>query len=101
MVDDPAAARCSFGTDASKDSLYIFVDHSPTHQGVRCESALVTALMTAGLSVCCVLPLRVRSLARGGRDSAARRAQVVFGTRLCRQRDGRDIAAAPYPVGRQ
>jgi transposase len=92
MADSPAAVRCSVGIDVSKDSLDIFIDSSaeeyraanragditalverlkeavPDYIVVEAsggfESALVTALATAGLPVCRVSPQRVRSFAR-------------------------------------
>lgn len=92
MADNSVVVRCSVGIDVSKDSLDIFIDSSAEVLQVRnqaddiaalverlrssapdyiiveasggFESALVTALATAGLPVCRVSPQRVRSFAR-------------------------------------
>jgi transposase len=92
MTDNSQAVRCSVGIDVSKDSLDIFIDSSaeeyrvanhvgeiaalverlraaaPDYVVVEAsggfESAVVTALATAGLAVCRVSPQRVRSFAR-------------------------------------
>lgn len=92
MTDNPAAVRSSAGIDVSKDALDIFIDSSAEEYRVAnqasdvaalverlrlvipdyivveasggFESALVTALATAGLPVCRVSPQRVRSFAR-------------------------------------
>jgi transposase len=92
MADNLAAVRCSVGIDVAKDSLDIYIDSSaeeyrvanradditalverlravaPAYVVVEAsggfESAVVTALATAGLAVCRVSPQRVRSFAR-------------------------------------
>ena len=92
MAGHSPAVRCSVGIDVSKDSLDLFIDSSaevfrvknradeiaalverlrtvvPDYIVVEAsggfESALVTALATAGLAVCRVSPQRVRSFAR-------------------------------------
>ncbi|HZI20627.1 MAG TPA: IS110 family transposase [Pyrinomonadaceae bacterium] len=91
-ADNPAAVPCSVGIDVSEDFLDIFIDSSAAEYRVAnqagdiaelvdrlksvmpdyivleasggFESALITALATAGLPVCRVSPQRVRSFAR-------------------------------------